>query len=179
MANTQRPPGLNQLSAGLNKLVPPSERITSAVKQLAVSSAGVKSAADELCANIAPFEAALAKFDLGVSAWHQIAGHQDSDDGVWWSRDIGYVNIGRRWCIALRKANGVRYADVYEEEVWSFSEAPRWMQIEAVAKIPDLFEVLLKRTEETIKNLKAKSVQAIELTDALNAALAEIESPGE
>jgi hypothetical protein len=48
------------------------------------------------------------------------------------------------------------------------------MQIESAAKIPDLFNTLIKRADETIKNLKAKSQQTRELTDALQTALAEI-----
>jgi hypothetical protein len=160
-------------SVGAKKIVPPSERITSAVKQLAIFSADVKSAADELCENIAPLDAALAQFDLGVSAWYEIAGNQ-REDGSCWSREIGYAKVGKKWGICLKKAEGHVAAEYGNEEVWLFKDAPRWMQIESVTKIPDLFETLIKRADDTVKKLKAKSRQAEELADALNTALKEI-----
>jgi hypothetical protein len=33
------------------------------------------------------------------------------------------------------------------------------MQIESLGKIPDLYEELIKRTEETIKKIKAKTAE--------------------
>jgi len=51
-----------------------------------------------------------------------------------------------------------------------FGEAPRWMQIESVGKIPDLFDELIKRTESTIRMLKAKAIEAKNLAAAISAA---------
>jgi hypothetical protein len=155
------------------KNIPPSERINASVKQLAGFTVDLKNAAEELCANIAPLEAALQRFDLGISAWYEITGNQHQD-GSYWSRNIGYTCVGKKWGIALKKVEGHEAADRDDEEVWLFKDAPRWMQIESVTKIPDLFDVLIKRTEDTIHNLHAKSKQAKELADALNIALAEI-----
>ena len=167
MAHTKAP------TSGANKPVPPSEKIGTAVKQLAVCAVDIKSAADELSANIVPLDAALAKFDLGVSAWFQITG-SEHQDGSYWSRQIGYTKFGKEWGIVLKKVEGHQCIDEDNEEMWFFKDAPRWMQVESVTKIPDLFDALIKRTDDTIKNLKAKSLQAKEIADALNTALAEI-----
>jgi hypothetical protein len=148
-------------------------RIASATKHLSSLSADIKTASNELCASLGPLENALAKFDLGVSAWFKITGNS-RDDGSYWSREIGYAQIGKKWGIALKKTEGHEAAEYDEVENWLFKDAPMWMQIEAIPKIPDLLEALSKRVEETIVKLKDKAVQAKELTDALEAALAEV-----
>jgi hypothetical protein len=157
--------------------VRPTTRITSSTKQLAGLAADIKAAGKELCDNIAPLETALAKFNLGVSAWFTITG-SDHDDGSYWSREIGYAQIGKKWGIALRKTEGHQAADYEKVDTWFFGDAPSWMQIESIPKIPDLLEALSKRVQETIGKLKEKAVQAKELTDALNAALAELDGEG-
>jgi len=160
--------------AGTNKDDSPApQRIATAGKQLAGISIDAKAAVDELCANIAPLEAALEKFNLGVSAWFTITG-SERDDGSYWSREIGYAQIGKKWGIALKRVEGHHAADYDNEEIWLFKDAPKWLQIEGVTKIPDLFEALLTRAQDTIEKLKAKSQKAKELTEALNAALAEV-----
>ncbi len=163
MSTNKVPPG------GQKKGPLPAERIVSSFKQLAVFSTDLNSAVDELCDNISPLDRALSKLNLGVSAWYQIAGHED-DDMTFWSRDIGYSKIGKDWHIAIRKTSG-HEPDVYHEEVWPFDEAPRWMQIESVGKIPDLFDELIKRTEDTIKKIRAKTIEARDLATAISGAI--------
>lgn len=160
----------NKVPAGAQKRALPAERILSSFKKLAVSSTDLNSAVGELCDNISPLENALSRLDLGVSAWHKIAGHDD-ESGVFWTRDIGYTKIGKTWCIALRKTSGYPDGELYEEEVWPFAAAPRWMQIESVGKIPDLFDELIKRTEDTIKKIRAKTIEARDLATAIGEAI--------
>jgi hypothetical protein len=62
-----------------------------------------------------------------------------------------------------------------EIETWIFKDAPRWMQIESVGKIPDLFDALIKRTQETAEKLRAKTVEARQLARALSDAVAELD----
>src|ERR1035441_5238419 len=158
----------------VQKTVPsPAERIVNSFRQLNVSSVNLHSAADELCDNLAPVNAALRQINLGVSAWHRIAGNED-ENGWYWRRDVGYVQVGRKWGIALRRAEGNHGQGEHEEEIWLFPDAPRWMQIESVGKIPDLFDELITRTEDTIKKIKAKSIEAKHLAEALSAAAAEV-----
>ena len=85
------------------------------------------------------------KLKLGVSAWHQIAGHEEPDGGFW-TRDIGFAQVRNKWGIALRRTWGNYNIDEYAEEVWLFTDAPRWICIESIGKLPDLFDDLIKRT---------------------------------
>lgn len=150
---------------------PPTERMASSIKRLAVASTELTTATGELGQAFSSFDKALQKLNL-VPAWHKFAGGEDHD-GNYWTRDIGYTTVHGEWAIALRRVWGNEFGDDHNEEVWRFNKAPHWMQIESLGKIPDLYEALIERTEETIKKLKAKTAEANELATAVNAAIAE------
>jgi hypothetical protein len=151
----------------------PAERIGPSFKQLAAASSELNSAGDELCEVIATVEAPLATIKPPVAAWHQIAG-TENQNGTYWHRDIGYAKVGKTWGIALRTVDGHQALDEDNTEMWLFKDAPRWMQIESVGKIPDLFETLIKRTEETAAKLRAKTTEARQLADALSRTISEL-----
>lgn len=71
--------------------VPPGEQISASFKRLASASVNLNAAADELGQTVANLEVALKKLNLGVSAWHQIAGNENEDG--YWTRDIGYAKV--------------------------------------------------------------------------------------
>lgn len=157
------------------KMPPPSkERIASSFKELSTVSNELNQAADEFGGTISTLDKALKSLNLGVSAWHKFAGNEDGESGYYWSRDIGYAQVGNKWGIALRKTHGNYHLDDYEEEVWLFADAPRWMCIEGIGKLPDLFEDLIKRTKDTTDKIKKKTVEAKELAAAITAAVAEL-----
>jgi hypothetical protein len=62
------------------------------------------------------------------------------------------------------------YRDPDEEsvEAWLFNDAPRWMRIEAIGRIPDLLEWLLRQTQETTRSIQKKTAQASEIVQAIN-----------
>ena len=48
-----------------------------------------------------------------------------------------------------------------------FNEAPRSLRVEAIDKIPDLLEKLIKEAEAIAKKVRAKVSQATELAEAI------------
>jgi hypothetical protein len=148
--------------------VPSEERIASSFQQLAVSSKNLHEASKDLGEVVCILDAALGRLDIGVSAWHKFAGHGD-DNGNYWTRQIGYTQLRGKWGIALRRTSGNEFSDRFEEEVWPFNDAPHWMRIESVGKIPDLFETLIARTEESISKIKEKTNEASILAAAIDA----------
>jgi hypothetical protein len=153
--------------------IPPSERIVSSFKQLAVETNECNAADAELGETISILESTLAKLRPQVSAWYNIAQSEPDENGEYWTRDIGYARIGDQWNIALRRTWGNEYHEYHREEVWPFKDAPRWMHIESAGKLPDLFDELVKRTKETTSKLRARTAQAKELAAALTATLPE------
>ncbi len=150
--------------------IPPTERIATSFKQLAVASSDLDVVAKDLGISISNLESSVRRIGVQISAWRQVAGRQD-DDGSYWSRDIGWAKINDFWCIAIRKTNGHHEHDYHNEEIWAFSDAPRSMAIESSGKLPDFFETLVKRTLETTDKLKARKQEADELAGAIEAVL--------
>lgn len=148
--------------------IPPTERIAESYQQLSVASAELNAAADELAEMVASLESALLPLNLGVSAWHQLAGNENYDDGSYWGRSIGYAKIQNRWSIAIRRTWGNNKFDDHGDETWRFADAPRWMCIESAGKLPNLFDDLIKRTRESTQKLKSRT----EATAGLVAAVA-------
>jgi hypothetical protein len=150
---------------------PPTERIAASLKRLTATSQELHSVGDELSEVIIAIEKSLKSANPCVTAWYTIAEHKW--DGIsFWHRDIGYAQIGKDWGIGLRTVNGFD-GERDEVETWLFKDAPRWMQIESVGKLPDLVDELIKRTEETTAKLIAKIVEAQRLSEALSAAVSE------
>jgi hypothetical protein len=147
--------------------VPPAERIQTTFKQLSHAAVDLNTASDELSKPIYVCEAALKKLNLGIPAWVELSGADAG--GYWWDRGLGYTQLKDRWGIALRTRQGHHADDEGDtEEFWSFNDAPRWMRIEAVAKLPDLLEALLKQAQDTTQKIRKRIAQANELVEAIS-----------
>lgn len=139
--------------------VSPLERVQTSIKHLSKTAATLNTASDELGKAIDALNAALQRLNLGVSAWVTITKGDDFGDGNWWSRDIGYAKIRNQWGIALRECSGnYNFPPGDTTEEWLFNEGPRWLRSEAVAKIPDLIEALIKQAEHTTNKIN-KSIK--------------------
>jgi hypothetical protein len=160
--------------------VPPAaDRVQTSYKQLSLVATSLNAASDELVEAVSVFDAALKKLNLGISAWVLVSGNND-DDGEWWSRNIGYMRVGDTWGIALKTADGnYNCPDRDSEEKWLFKDAPRWMRIEAVGKIPDLLEALLKQAEDTTKKIKDKTEEVFALAVAMSKVVEDAQAAGQ
>jgi hypothetical protein len=154
------------------------ERVRTSYRQLNSAAKDLNAASDEFKEAVSVLDAALERLNLGVASWVHISGGED-EDGSWQRREIGYVRIGKKWGIAIRHSWGnLSWPDNDNEELWLFSDAPRWMRIEAVARIPDLLDGLTKQAEDTTKKLKKRTEQVFELATAMSEALDEIGRAG-
>jgi hypothetical protein len=150
---------------------PPTPNRIEAVQKLyhSLSQAAIElnSASDSLAAPIRVYEGALKKLNLGLSAWVHLS--EGGREEWWWDRSVGYTKMKDGWAIALRTREGDhRDSENDSEEIWPFSDAPRWMRIEAVNKLPDLLQALLNQAHETTKKIKARIAQANEIAEAIS-----------
>jgi hypothetical protein len=144
------------------------ERVQNSFKQLSLAATNLSTATDELGRAISVWDAALKKLNLGVSAWVELSSGRDGFH--WWDRSVGYAKLKDRWGIALREREGIDPAEENDEvETWPFSEAPRWMRIEGVGKLPDLLDALLKQAEDTTKKIRGRIGEACDLAKAIEA----------
>ena len=168
---TARPPLTGSVSSGPEVGV--AEKVQALYKQLSHAAADLNNASDQLVKPIKVWESALKKLNLGVPAWVNTS--KGGEDPEWWDRGVGYARLKDGWGIALRSRRGNDgWPDRDSEDLWAFNEAPRWLRIEGVGKLPDLLAALLKQAEDTTIKLKAKVTQANELAEAINAIAVEL-----
>jgi len=151
-----------------------SERVFSSFQKLSSAAKNLNKVSDELGQAITAIDYILQRLNLGVPTWIQIHGGTDERTGEdFWSRDVGYAKIGNRWGIALRTREGnYNFPEDEQCESWLFNDAPRWIRVEGVEKIPDLLEALIKNTEETTEKIKGKIDHAKQFAGALEQAAA-------
>jgi hypothetical protein len=155
--------------------LPPPERAIDAYKRLAASAEALSTKSDEYARVVALVDHVLRNLNLGITAWERINGSDDDGYGNYWSEDVGYAKVDRKWGIAIRTRSG-SHSDVEdrESEMWLFNDAPRPLRIDAIDKIPDLMEKLIKAAEKTTKKIDEKMADATKLADALQQAAQEV-----
>jgi hypothetical protein len=144
-----------------------SERVSSAYRQLSLAASHLNLVSDELGKSIGVLDAALKKLNLGISTWARLDRWEDAL-GNYSTRYLGYAKVNNRWGIALRTVagNNTQPEEARVEE-WLFNDAPRALRIEAVEKLPDLFENLIKEADVAIRKVKAQSLSARQLASVL------------
>ena len=150
------------------ELAPLRERVSTVFEKLVVSANELNTISDEIAQPIAAIEATLKKLNLGVSAWAKFAGDIDHNTGRFWDRSIGYARVSRVWGIAIRTRSGFLPDEQAEPEVWRFTDAPRAYRIEALAKLPDLLEQLVKATDKTTAALKNQAAATKQVAETMS-----------
>lgn len=144
-----------------------SERVSSSYRQLSLAASHLNLVSDELGKSIVVLDSALKKLNLGISTWSRLDRWEDAF-GNYSSRYLGYAKVNNRWGIALRTVAGNNnQPEEATVEEWLFNEAPRALRIEAVEKLPDLFENLIKEADVAIRKVKAQTLNARHLSAAL------------
>jgi hypothetical protein len=142
-------------------------RVSSAYRQLSLAASHLNLVSDELGKSIGVLDAALKRLNLGISTWSRLDRWEDAV-GNYSTRYLGYAKVNNRWGIALRTVTGNNtQPEEASVEEWLFNEAPRALRIEAVEKLPDLFENLIKEADIAIRKVKAQSISARQLAAAL------------
>jgi prefoldin subunit 5 len=144
------------------------ERVTSSIKQLSSAAQDLNTVSAEMGKAITAIDTVLQSLNIGVSTWTRISSGSDEDGLSYSHRDLGYAKVTNKWGIALRDVSGDnRYPEDEHCDSWLFNDAPRWLRIEGVAKVPDLIDALIKNTLETTKKIKTKTSEVNELATAI------------
>jgi len=140
----------------------------------------LNSASDELTEAISAINTVLQGLNIGLATWTTIdSGNGLPDDGSYWSRSLGYAKIGNKWGIALRDVAGdANYPNEELCDEWLFNDAPRWLRLAGISKIPDLLETMVKTTQETTKKIRVKTAEAEQLAAVIAQAAGKKASQG-
>ena len=144
------------------------QRISNSYKQLASAATELNAVSDELGKFVSALDGALRRLNLGIATWLRLESREDGS-GNYIKRDLGYGKVGNRWGIALRTMTGNHNTpEESNVEEWLFNEAPRALRIEAVEKLPDLFESLVKEADAATKQIRSKTQHVQQLDVALD-----------
>lgn len=144
------------------------DKVTASFKLLQVAATRLNSVSDELSKSIDALDSALKRLNLGVPAWVKIAGDFDANTGYFWARELGYARIGPKWGIALRTRDGDAGDPSHESvEEWLFGDAPRKLRLEAISKLPQLLEELVKQADSIAEKIKDKIGEAQQVAQAI------------
>ena len=153
------------------------KQIRESYAQLSAASSELNAASDALGKQVAALDQALKRLNLGVSTWVSIQGHDDHDTGQYWSEDLGYTRVGRKWGIALRTTSGnYNYPDGDDLELWLFNDAPRRLRIAGIDRLPDLLQKLIVEANTSTKHIKDKTRKAQEFAEAIIASTTPVSS---
>lgn len=152
----------------------PSVRIASAFKQLATSATALNQATDEFSQITAPLDEVLQKLNLGVECWVRFGTWGDPYEGSL-HHEIGYAKVSGRWGVALRTVEEDASGDPTQSKIerWLFNDGPRLMRIAAIAKVPDLLEELVKKTDKATRKIKEGTQSARDVITAVQQAATE------
>ena len=143
------------------------QRISNSYKQLTAAASELNIVSDELGKFVTALDSALRRLNLGIATWLRLESREDGF-GNYIKRDLGYAKVGSKWGIALRTMTGNHNApDNAVVEEWLFNDAPRALRIEAVEKLPDLFDGLVKEADAATKQIRTKTQHVQQLAIAL------------
>jgi len=147
----------------------PISRAQKSFQDLATASRALNTASDQLGKTIVELEEALKGLNLGISSW--VSFNDWSDEYLDYYRDqVGYSKVGGKWGIAIRSLSGNQNFPENETQdgPWLFSDAPRKLRIDAIGKIPELLETLVKDVVATTNKINEKMQESQELAKAIS-----------
>lgn len=109
-----------------------------------------------LTAVIQSLEKRLAETNLGVSAWY---GPPNS------RHLVGYGKMKNRWGLQIRETNKSEKPEDWE--TWPYAEAPRYLRVDCVAWLPELFNLLKQRAAEMADKIERATSKAVDFLRSL------------
>jgi hypothetical protein len=138
-------------------------------QELATVARNLNTASDRLGKIIVELDEALKALNLGISSW--VSFNYWEDANLDFSCDqVGYSKVGGKWGIAIRSSSGNLnwQEDTTQDGPWLFNDAPRKLRIEAIGKIPELLETLVKEVVATTTKINEKVRESQELAKAIS-----------
>jgi hypothetical protein len=130
-------------------LAPPATEINAKLKALSTASVTLNDLSDQLTREVASIESTINQLNLGISA--SVTFETWSDDtgmisDLW---RLAYGRSSNKWGFLVEHLNeNLNYPEEGDLEAWPFKDAPREQRLKAVGKIPELLDLLVKKSSE-------------------------------
>ncbi len=145
----------------------PIARVQTSFQLLSTSATELNAISDQLGKVASRIDAAFQKLNIGIEGWIRF---RDSSEGLHYSfTEVGYAKVNGKWGLAIKCVSGHELTDDETEyEAWLFNDAPRALRIDAVDKIPELFDTLTNEVAATTKAVKQKLKLLEEFASAIS-----------
>ena len=146
------------------------ERVSGAFEKLTAAAAELNSVSDELAKPISTIEAVLQRLNPGVPAWIVFRSHSNGEFGEHGETRyrLGYAKVFRKWGLAIRctvvDPDGLPVTD----EEWHFNDAPRRYRVQALEKLPELFEKLAETADKTAAELRERTTLTKQVAETIS-----------
>jgi len=148
---------------------PSADKIQQSFQKLSNSAKALNKSSDELSASVAEIDVALQKLNLGISRWVEI--HEETKNNQFVTRYVGYDRVNAKWGISIRSCvRKTKPSDQIETSNWTLSEAPRWLRVIAIDRLPDLFEGLVGEADKQRVLIETRLAHARELASGVKGA---------
>jgi hypothetical protein len=146
----------------------PSARMTAAFGKLRDSAKEITAVSDELSRAVQGIERALGRLNLRVACWTLLSEWKANDQDEFRREYVGYIELHKQWRIVVRTSEGFdSQPDDADDVTWKFDDAPQYLRIKAVDKLPDLVEALVATVEKTMSRMKKKIAHTQEFENAV------------
>ncbi len=136
----------------------PSARVKASYEILTTSASELNAISDRLGKVASRFDAMFQKLSLGIEAWVEFYRARSEDGMEFDYNKVGYAKVNGKWGLAIKSGSGHEAFDERDRyEEWLFNDAPRALRIDAVDKIPELFDKLTNEVAATTKAVDKKT----------------------
>jgi methyl-accepting chemotaxis protein len=143
-------------------------RTAAALERLQTSAKHFQPVTSALSRSVQQVEQILAVLNLRVACWTEISESVLNGGHTTYSEYVGYIEHGNRWQIVLSTdKRGYDDPEPYDEKIWSFNEAPQYLRIKAVDKLPALIDSLAATVDKTAERMAKKLDAAQEIATAI------------
>lgn len=133
------------------------DKVKKSIEQFPAAASSLNTATTQLGQSIGQLDAILKRFSIGIPTWVLFNGSADTVPG-YYHEDLGYAKIAGRWGIAVRTVSGdVRSEEGDRVEQWLLPDAPRFLGVQAIEKIPELLDAILENAAEMSKKMVEKA----------------------
>jgi hypothetical protein len=158
----------------------PFTRVQMSFQQLSTAASTLNAISDQLGKVVSRLDSSFQKLNIGVSGWVRFHNSHSGDGMQFWFDEVGYDKVNGKWGLAIRSASGHEAMDEYSSyEEWLFNDAPRALRIDAVDKIPELFEKLTNEVTASTRSVDKKLKQLEEFASAVSAVVGTEKPPTE
>ena len=148
----------------------PIARVQTSFQQLSAAASTLNAISDQLGKVVTRLDSSFQKLNIGVSGWVRFYDSRSADALEFSFKEVGYDRVNGKWGLAIRIASGHEYAESFSSyEEWLFNDAPRALRLDAVDKIPELFEQLTKVVTATAESVDKKLKKLEEFASAVSA----------